>query len=428
MTAGQTTIERLRPDAVPPSGPAAPPPGGRPRPRRRGGRGLLALALVAILGAGGYAGWRWYAPAEDPAVRLIAAPVQKGDVEDAVTALGQLQPRDYVDVGAQVSGQLKRIHVAVGASVQQGDLLAEIDAQVLSSRVEASRAQLQGLRAQVTDKQAQLVLAERQYERQRQLMRQNATSEDALQSAEAAVLSGRAQIEALRAQIRQTESTLKGDEATLGYTKIFAPMAGTVVSIDARQGQTLNANQQAPILMRIADLSTMTVWTQVSEADVARLKPGMDAYFTTLGRPNRRWTGTLRQLLPKPELLNNVVLYTALFDVANPGNELMTQMTAQVFFVAAAANDVPTVPVAALRPVPGERRQYAVTVLHEDGRSEERRVQIGVRNRVSAEIRSGLAEGERVVVGRRQEGAPAAAGPGQGGQQQRQQPLRVRGL
>src|SRR5690606_32368111 len=131
----------------------------------------------------------------------------------------------------------------------------------------------------------------------------------------------------LKAQIQQTESTLRGDEATLGYTKIYAPMDGTVASITVREGQTLNTNQSAPIIMRIADLSTMTVWTQVSEADVPKLDLGMRAEFTTLGGGSRRWSGELRQILPTPEIVNNVVLYTALFDVANPQRELMTQMS-----------------------------------------------------------------------------------------------------
>src|SRR5690606_5199909 len=141
----------------------------------------------------------------------------------------------------------------------------------------------------------------------------------------------------LSAEVLQAESNLKANETTLGYTRIYAPMDGTIMSLQARQGQTLNANQQAPIILRIGDLSTMTVWTQVSEADVAQLKPGMPAYFTTLGSGKQRWTGRLQQILPTPEILNNVVLYTALFDADNRDQQLLPQMTAQVFFVQDAA-------------------------------------------------------------------------------------------
>lgn len=415
---------------------------------------------------------------------LLTAEVGRGDIENTVTALGNLQPRNYVDVGAQVSGQLKKLHVEIGDTVQQGDLVAEIDATVLSARVESTRAQLTAQRAQLVDREAQVLLANDKYQRQVQLKAEDATSEEAFQSAKAALDSAKAQLDVLRAQIQQTESGLKGDSATLGYSRIFAPIAGTVVSITAREGQTLNANQVAPIILRIADLSSMTVWTQVSEADVPKLQEGMDAYFSTLGNPDRRWRGTLHQILPTPELVNNVVLYTALFDVDNPDGELKTQMSAQVFFVVGSAREVVTVPVAALHAyVPpeaaasttaentappaegtaqaGERprvprpeamgegapdrealrglrqgmreggqgmragmmgrqrgdsarpRVQAVTVVDAEGNLSERRVVVGVTNRVLAQVIEGLEPGEIVVSGKK------AAPPPQTGPQQR---------
>jgi macrolide-specific efflux system membrane fusion protein len=215
----------------------------------------------------------------------------------------------------------------------------------------------------------------------------------------------------LKAQIEQTESTLRGDEATLGYTKIFSPMNGTVVAINVRQGQTLNTNQSAPIIMRIADLSTMTVWTQVSEADVSKLTLGMKAEFTTLGSGKQRWEGALRQILPTPEIVNNVVLYTALFDVQNPERDLMTQMSAQVFFIVADAKDVLTVPAAALREARPGSGEYSVEVKTAFG-TEVRNVETGVRTRVLAEVKSGLEEGDAVVL---QNAGPAGVGERQRG-------------
>ncbi len=367
----------------------------------------LGIALLVAIAA---TGWWLLRGNGDPTAQFVTVPVVRGDVEDAVTALGTLQPRDYVDVGTQVSGQLRKIHVDVGAEVRQGDLLAEIDPTIYQSRVEADRAQLRNLRAQLAEREAQRRLAEQQFRRQAGLLKANATSQEAYQSAEAALKIAEAQIEALKAQIEQTESNLRGNEANLGYTRIYAPMDGTVVSITARQGQTLNANQQAPIILRIADLDTMTVWTQVSEADVTRLEIGMDAHFTTLGHPDRRWSGKLRQILPTPEVVNNVVLYNALFDVENPDHQLKTQMTAQVFFVREAAHDALVVPLAALQADPAPAGAQAATQtlgqpgrlrVLVDGRIEDRRVVVGVRNRVSAEIRSGVSEGEQVVVGTR---------------------------
>jgi macrolide-specific efflux system membrane fusion protein len=392
----------------------------RPAKKRRVRRAMAACALVLAVAAG-YMAWSTWFAAADPARQYATAVAQRGDLEDVVTATGTLQPRDYVDVGTQVSGQLRKLHGEVGTVVMQGDLLAEIDPTVFKSRVDADRAQLANLRAQLADRQAQRLLAEQQFERQQRLARENATSDEAVQSASASLQSAIAQTAALRAQIQQVESQLRGNEANLGYTRIYAPMAGTVVSQTAKQGQTLNANQQAPIILRIADLSTMTVQTQVSEADVPKLHVGMDVYFTTLGGEGRRYYGKLRQINPTPQIVNNVVLYDALFDVPNPGGELMTQMTAQAFFVLAAARDAILIPVTALEPLPGkgERgrstakssrvapdprarfagKQALVRVLDEQGRLNEREVKVGAINRVSAAIESGLAQGERVVVG-----------------------------
>lgn len=406
-----------------------------PRPARsRSRRSFAALAAVALLAGGGYFVWSRYLAPVDELAGYQFTEVVRADIEDVVTATGTLQPRDYVDVGAQVSGQLKKIHVEVGSEVEAGELLAEVDPVVLQSRVDATRAQLRNLRAQLMGRESDLKLAELQLQRQRNLMKEDATTAEALQNAEAQRLAAHAQTEALKAQIDQTESNLRADEANLNYAKIFAPMRGAVVSITARQGQTLVATQQAPVILRVADLSTMTVQTQVSEADVSRLRIGMHAYFTTLGGDGRRWQGTLRKIEPTPVVQNNVVLYNALFDVANPNRKLMTQMTAQVFFVVAAAEDALVVPMSAFasarprvertaasgssRPRPPRAepagdsgpRERLVLVATPDGRIEERRVEVGVGNRVQAQILSGLEEGERVVTGR-ELGANARQGP-----------------
>jgi macrolide-specific efflux system membrane fusion protein len=308
----------------------------------------IGLAAIAVLAPSGYLTWRhfWGQPSELD--RYQFATVQRGDIEDLVTATGTLQPRDYVDVGAQVSGQLKKIHVEIGSVVQAGDLLAEIDPTVYLATVDARRAALRNLHATMTGNQSNLALAKLQLERQRNLAAGDATTTESLQAAEAAVRAAKAQVDALQAQIEQSESSLRADEANLNYARIYSPISGVVVSISARQGQTLNSSQQAPTLLRVADLSTMTVQTQVSEADIGQLRPSMDVYFTTLGNRGRRWSGNLRKVEPTPTVTNNVVLYNALFDVANDQRNLLPQMTAQVFFVAASAKDALTVPASAV--------------------------------------------------------------------------------
>jgi membrane fusion protein, macrolide-specific efflux system len=384
---------------VPEDEPWAEPAPRHPSPVGRSRRWLLAALIALALAVAAWLGWERWGGAEPPADYATAV-VRRGTVEDVVSALGNIQPRDYVDVGTQVSGQLRRIHVAVGDRVASGDLLAELDPTVYQARVDAGRAQRDNLRAQLEERQARLTLAEQALRRQENLRRANATSQELLEQAQAELRVTTAQIAALRAQIGQTESDLRANEANLGYTRIYAPMTGTVVSITARQGQTLNANQSAPIILRLADLSVMTVQTQVSEADVSRLRVGQETYFSTLGDPDRRYVGALRQIMPTPEVVNNVVLYPALFDVPNEEGRLMTQMTAQVFFVVARALNVLTVPASALRPEPGSSRDAAaVLVPKADGTLERRPVETGISTRTAVEIRSGLAEGEVVVTG-----------------------------
>src|SRR5688500_10143863 len=362
----------------------------------------FGVAAVLALSLGTYAWFAWAKSAER-AQPLATAVVQKGDLEDTVSATGTLQPRDFVDVGTQVSGQVKKLHVEIGDIVDKGQLLAEIDSTVYLSRVEGTQAQLKNQQAQLAERQANLRLAEQKAQRQANMMREQATTAEAVQVAQAELAAARAQINSTRARIQQTQSTLRGDRANLAYTQIDAPMAGTVVTQTAKQGQTLNANQSAPIVLRIADLSTMTVQTQVSEADVSRLSVGMPVYFTTLGDQRKRWHGKLRQINPTPEVVNNVVLYNALFDVPNADGALMTQMTAQVFFVVAEAKDAVLVPLNALN-------RNMVRVVHEDGAIEERKVQIGTRNRVMAQVLAGLEPGERVLTGARApQGARAAS-------------------
>jgi macrolide-specific efflux system membrane fusion protein len=402
---------------------------------------LVTTGLIVLMAAG--AGYAVQTQTSGGGGVPIVEPAVRGDVEELVTALGSLTPLKSVDVGAQVSGQLAKLLVNIGDEVTQGQKLAEIEAAVTSAKVDAGTAQVASLRAQLAERESQLALSTAQAGRQERLMAENATSQDAYDLAQAAMRTAQAQVKSTEADINRAQSTLKADQALLGYSQIFAPMAGTVTAIPAKQGQTLNANQTAPLILTIADLSTMTVSTQVSEADVSRLKIGMDAYFTTLGSGERRWTGKLRQILPTPTVLNNVVLYTALFDVDNTGRELMPQMSAQVFFVNAGAYDVITVPVSAVRytdrPARGAARGKAspnaaaesspagvgeqpavrtrpaeVTVVHEDGMQETRAVQVGVTDRVNAEIVSGLSEGEAVVVGM-ESGGTNKKGNGGGG-------------
>lgn len=340
-------------------------------------------------------------------VTYRTATVTRGNIERTVTALGSLQPKNYVDVGAQISGQLKFIHVEVGDEVQEGDLLAEIDARTYETEVAAARARLTQLESELAGSQAQLTLARRQYARNLELAKIDAVSRDELDTSETVVKTTQATIEALKAQIAQQKSTVEGGEVNLGYAKIYAPMSGTVTAQAALQGQTLNANQTAPTILTISDLNTMTVEAEVAEADVSSLTKGMPVYFTTLGAPNVQWRSTVRQILPTPVIENNVVLYTVLIDIANPDGKLMKDMTTQVFFLLDEARDVISVPVSAV--TRGADGKSYVSVM-KGNNIEQREVETGIANRISAEIKSGLEEGETVVTGISSGSASGAVG------------------
>ncbi len=439
------------------------PPGRRKRGRKWG---VISIVLLAAVGLYFYLQDDEEALVDQP----LIATVTVGDIENTISSAGSLKPSIFVDVGAQVSGQLQKLHVEVGDRVEAGQLLAEIDARTQVSRVEASRAALAALEAQVSSRRASLDLSRANAQRQERLMAANATSQQDYDTAKANLASAEANVTQLERQIQQSRSTLNSEETQLEFTRIYAPIAGTVVSIEMNEGRTLNANQQAPTILRVADLSTMTVQTEISEADIGNMKTGMDIYFTTLSGGSRRWVGSLRQVLPTPVIENNVVLYTGLFDVDNADGALLPEMTAQVFFITSAARDVLTVPVGALtfvepampeggmpagggappgasrpngaagaptgmpvnaeaaaaavrqaiqsgqrppaganggrrgRPgaAPGEmpaRRPATVRVIGADGVEQERNVVVGITSRVSAEVISGLTEGEQVVAG-----------------------------
>jgi macrolide-specific efflux system membrane fusion protein len=360
---------------------------------------LAAVGAAILLGAGW---WLHLGEARTPGpVEAVVA--QRGSLSQTVTALGKVEPLEFVDVGAQISGQIEKIHVQPGDRVEAGDLLVKIDATVYEAQVAADRATLRGLEAQLLEQNAMLKLADQRHRRNMQLYQAKAASREELESSAAESEAARARLAVLEAEIEKARSTLEANEANLGYTQIAAPMAGTVMSLDVRPGQTISARQTTPVLLRLANLDRMTVRAQVSEADVGKLRPGMEAYFTTLGEPDRRWTGKLRQVLPTPEVVNDVVLYHALFEVENADGRLLPQMTAQVFFVQKRAENAVLVPVAALRPA-DEPGRFAVEVIGPDGTAVRREVTVGLQDRVQAEIREGLAPGERVALP-----APAAA-------------------
>ena len=386
----------------------------------RSWRVWVVFGCVAVLAAGAW--WKWGRSA--PAAQVITAKVERVDLEDTVLASGTIEAAKQVSVGAQVSGQIKKLHVRLGDTVAQGQLIAEIDATPQTNSLRTSQAQVALLSAQQGAKRAALRQAQLTYERNKQLLAQEATSRAEFENAEAAYQAAQADLAALLAQLSQAQISVETAKVNLGYTRILAPMSGVVVAVIAEEGRTVNANQSAPTIIKLANMDTVQIKAQISEADVVRVKPGLPVYFTILGEPDKRYDARLRAVEPAPESeqtesssttsssSNAAIYYNALFDVPNPGHKLRIAMTAQVFVVLSKAPQALVVPATAL----GDRKKdrYAVRVQEGEGsdrKTVERWVTIGLNNRVQAQVLSGLKEGDEVVVG---EAASTAGAQGSG--------------
>ncbi len=382
---------------------------------------LVALAVVLLV-AGLVVKRVWFTSPPPPAV--ATAPVTVADIEDSVLATGTIGAFKQVSVGAQVTGEVKKLLVALGDKVEKGQLIAEIDAMTQQNNLRNSEAALQSAQALLKAKQAAFKQAELAAVRLRELVAVDAGARADLEAAEATLTTSRADIAAQEAQIVQAQMAANTAQVNLGYTRVTAPMDGVVVAIVTEQGQTVNANQSAPTIIKLAKLDVMTVKAQISEADVPRVKPGMPVYFNLLGEPDRRYEVKLRAVEPGPTTIAtdstttastststaSAVYYNGIFDVPNPENKLRINMTAQASIVLSRAEKALTLPSAALGAKAGADR-YRVRVL-EDGRVVERVVRIGLNNRVRAQVLEGLKEGEQVVT-------TEAAPPGAAGSNQR---------
>ncbi|WP_201571595.1 efflux RND transporter periplasmic adaptor subunit [Psychrobacter nivimaris] len=410
--------------------------------------GVITLIIVA-LGALAYT----FLKPEETTPNYLTATVEVGDIENNVMASGKVKALNTVDVGAQVSGEVKRLYVEVGDEVKQGDLIAQID-QVTQKNslsneqasLEQSEAALQSAQAESLSKQASLKsayadLASRQSElkqaqsdfaRLQDLVAIDAISQQeydtqatSVETAKAAVANARAAIDTAKAAIATTEANINSQQAALrksrtnvstaeedlSYTTIRAPISGTVVSITTEQGTTVNANQTAPTLVTLADLSTVRINAQISEADVINVSAGMPAYFNIIGNPDKQYDATLTAIEPAPEQISSTsstdaaIYYVGYVEVPNPDRLFRIDMTAQIYIIVNEAKNTLLVPSTVIQEkrTKGKEKGKAATgkfvrVLRDDGTVEERTVEVGIDNRVNAQILSGLKEGEEVII------------------------------
>ncbi|MDD2851421.1 MAG: macrolide transporter subunit MacA [Desulfuromonadaceae bacterium] len=365
---------------------------------------ISIIIALTILGSGLAAKKFFFST---PKATFITADAVKMDLEESVLASGTLKAFKTVAVGAQVSGQLKTLRVALGDKVKNGQLLAEIDPVIQKNALKDAEAQVENLRAQKRSRQELLKQYDLAYQRQKLMSAKDATSKADLENAQSQLESTRYDIAALEAQIKKAVIAVDTARANLEYTRINAPIDGVVISIDTEEGQTVVSTQSATTIITLATLDTMTVKAKISEADVTRVKPGLETYFTLLGDVDKRYYSTLRAIEPGPvssgtnsstsSSSSPAVYYYGLFEVPNADNKLKVSMTTQVTIVLNQVKQALCIPVSALGGTQKDGRS-TVKVL-EGGIAQSRNIRTGISNNVQVQVLEGLREGEKVVVG-----------------------------
>lgn len=350
-------------------------------------------------------GWKTYSSAQDLPPPATAR-VTRDTIQETVLATGIIEANQLVSVGARVSGQVETLAVKLGQNVAAGDLIAQIDSQDQQNAVLQAQAALANIEAQIAATRARLSQSKLDLNREEELLMSNFTSTESVEAAGLNVQVYEAELKALQAQLSSAEVNVSNMQIALQRTSIHAPISGTVVAIVVDEGQTVNAAQSTPTIVKIADLDTMLVKAEISEADIVQVQPGQAVTFTILGEHDREFHAEVREVEPAPSEIetsdtissDEAVYYNALLEVENPQHLLRIGMTTQVSIILDSADDVLSIPSAALQAAPQGR--HLVQVYNPD--TEERSmkpVEVGLNNDVKAAILSGLSEGEQVIIG-----------------------------
>ena len=261
---------------------------------------LLVYLLIICIGG---SLWLFYHKGND--IIYITEPVKRQDVQKVVNATGEVRAIELVTVGAQVSGKIEKLYVSIGQTVKKGELIAEIDSTTQQNDVDISKARLDSYKAQLKAAEISLKVTEKQYKRTQTLKKRNAASDEDLENAEDAYETAKSRVTELESSIKETEISLSTAETNLGYTKITAPLDGTIVSIPVKQGQTINAAMDTPTIVQIADLTQMEILIEISEGDIGNIKPGVKVTYSILADLNNVFETTLKSIDPGLTLLTN---------------------------------------------------------------------------------------------------------------------------
>ena len=360
---------------------------------------VYILLAVVLLGTGkSFFG-------DEEKVAYITDSVRRQDIEKVVNATGEVRASNLVTVGAQVSGKIEKLYVDVGQEIKKGDLIAEIDSTTQQNEVDINKAKLNSYQAQLKAAQTSLKVAEKQYKRMQSLKKSNAASSEDLENAEDTFESAKAKVTELESSVKETEISLSTAETNLGYTKITAPLDGTVVSVPVKEGQTINAAMDTPTIVQVADLNQMEILIEISEGDIGNIKPGVKVTYSILADLGKVYETTLKSVDPGLTLLTDgeytevvddgeAIYYYGRLSVPNNDGKLRIGMTTQNVIYVESAENVLSVPVTAIKT--NADGKY-VEILTKAG-VVQKNIETGVSDGLNTEVKKGVDEGYEVII------------------------------
>ena len=373
------------------------------------------LIILLILGVGGYFVYDKFFKVKEEEVEFITKKAKKGSFSKKVDATGEIFATELIDVGAQVSGQIKKLYVKLGDQVKKGDMIASIDSSTQQNSIDNKEAQLAIYKAQLESAKVALNIAKTQFDRENALFAKNATSKQEFESAKNTYSANSAKIKELEAQIKQTNIELSTAKINLGYTKITAPRDGTVVSVQVEEGQTVNANQTTPTIVNIADLSHVKMKMQIAEGDITKIKVGTPVEYSILSEPTKKFQTTVSSIDPGLTTLSDgsygssgsskssyssssssssAVYYYAQSIVDNKDGILRIGMTTQNELLIVNVKDAIIVPSIGIKK---DENGTFVYVL-KDGKPVKTAVKIGIKDNLDTQIISGINEGDEIIT------------------------------
>lgn len=331
-------------------------------------------------------------------------PLERCTITQVVEASGTINPVNTVSVGSVVSGLIESIYVDYNSQVKKGQLLAQIDPRNFQASVEQNTAQVQNAEANMAKIQAVTEMSRKTYVRYKNLYKKNFIAKSELDQAESDYLSNKAQIASAAAQISQARANLATAKTNLGYTKIIAPVDGTIIARKIDIGQSVAASFQAPELFTIAqDLTKMQIEVSVSEADIGKVAVGQEVTYTLDGYQDSIFKGKVTQVRISPTTVSNVVTYTVIVEVDNEDLKLIPGMTANVSIITHKSENVLCAPNIALKYNPntdGTRYKNQGIWILSDKKQKRVNIETGASDDTNIEIKSKeLHEGDKIITG-----------------------------